>query len=225
MDTKPQSSFIPKKQSEGRAFSSSGGLFPFLASMLFVVALIASVSVFAYEKYLSGQIAKMDQDLSAARTAIQPELINQLVRSDKRIISATELVANHVTVSSFFELLQTITLQNLQFTAFSFGSAEGGSLTITMKGEARTYATVALQAKIFNDNENFINPQFSNLDLNDKGDVVFSFRSQINPKLISYTEKLNAGSPSPTTAPVPDVSTPTSSSTPSGTGSDPVVPN
>ncbi len=216
MDTKPQSSFIPKKPSEAGALSRSGGLFPFLANMLFVVALLASVAVFAYDKYLSAQIGKMDEDLSAARTAIQPELINQLVRSDKRIISATGLVESHVTISSLFELLQSITLQNLQFTSFSFGSGEGGSLSVTMKGEARTYATVALQAKIFNDNENFINPQFSNLDLNDKGDVVFAFKSQINPKIISYVEKLRAGAPVEAPA---SVAQPASTSSPSQTAS------
>ncbi len=221
MDTKPQSSFIPKKPSESGALSRSGGLFPFLADMLFVVALLASVAVFAYDKYLSSEIAKMDVDLSAARTAIQPELINQLVRSDKRIISANTLVDSHVTISSLFELLQSITLQNLQFTSFSFGSGEGGSLSITMKGEARTYATVALQAKIFNDNENFINPQFSNLDLNDKGDVVFAFKSQINPKIISYVEKLRAGAPIPAQAPVALPPTSTSTSTPTASSSAP----
>jgi hypothetical protein len=219
MDTKPQSSFIPKKPSEAGALSRSGGLFPFIANMLFVVALIASVAVFAYDKYLSAQIGKMDEALSAARTAIQPDLINQLVRSDKRVISATQLVESHVTISSFFELLQSITLQNLQFTSFSFGSGEGGTIAVSMKGEARTYATVALQAKIFNDNENFVNPQFSNLDLNDKGDVVFSFKSQINPKIISYVEKLRDGAPTPT--PLAPQTTITSTSSPAASSSAP----
>ena len=223
MDTKPQSSFIPKKPAMAGTLSRSGGLFPFLANTIFVVALIASVAVFAYDKFLSARISKMDESLSAARTALQPELITQLVRSDKRIISANALIQHHVTISSFFEVLQELTLQNVQFTSFSFGTGETGGLSINMKGEARSYATVALQAKIFSENDNFINPQFSNLDLSEKGDVVFNFKSQLNPKVISYTaslqtETMPAGEPSD--VPVGELPVSSAPVTPAG-----VIPN
>lgn len=192
MDTTPQSSFIPKKTSTGGSFSQSGGLFPFIANTVFTIALIASVGVFAYDKYLQNSISNMDSDLNAARAELQPETIKQLAKSDRRIIAASQIMNNHVTLSSFFELLQSLTLQGVRFTSFSYGPGTNNATTIVIKGYARTYATVALQAKIFSENENFVNPLFSDLDLNDKGDVVFSMKTGINPKIISYMAQFDA---------------------------------
>ena len=192
MDTTHQSSFIPKKPSSGGTFSQSGGLFPFITNTIFTITIIASIGVFAYDKYLQNNISAMDSRLNAARTELQPETIKQLVKSDKRITAAGEIVNNHVTLSSFFELIQKLTLQGVRFTSFSYGPGVNNSTAIILKGYARTYATVALQAKIFSENENFANPLFSDLDLNEKGDVVFCMRTGINPKIISYTAQLEA---------------------------------
>ena len=67
-----------------------------------------------------------------------------------------------------------------------------GNVKIDMKGTAKSYATVAAQAKVFGDNAMVIDPQFSDLDLNKEGDVVFAFQAKIDKKVLSY-EKLITG--------------------------------
>ncbi len=176
-ETQPQSSFIPKKPGVAGSVSKSGGLFPFIANTIFVLALIASVLVFAYSKYLGNQISKMSDNLAVARQALEPELIAQLSSSDKRIAAANELIASHKSLSQFFDLLESLTLQNVRFTGFSYNQNTTGDVEISMKGQAQSYGVLALQAKIFSENENFIKPQFSNLDLDATGNVVFTFKT------------------------------------------------
>ncbi len=201
-DTQLQSSFIPKKPLVGGALSRSGGLFPFIANTIFVIALISSVGVFAYDKFLENRISKMHDDLNTARLALEPDVINQLTQSDKRLLAANTIVKNHVTLSSFFTFLQSLTLQNIRFTSFSIISNEKG-LIISMKGQARTYAAVALQAKIFADNPQFLNPQFSNLDLDEKGNVTFSFKTGLDSKVISYVQNLSSNNSMNTSSAAP----------------------
>ncbi len=217
-DQTPPSTFIPKKAPAPGVLSRSGGLISFLANIIFVIAVVASVTVFAYDKYLESQIAKMNDDLTAARAALEPELINKLVDADNRLIAANQIIKSHITLSTLFELLQKLTLQNVRFSSFSFGAdPTGNGLTIGMKGEARTYATVALQEQIFGQNDNFINPGFSNLDLNDVGNVIFSFRSNIKPDLVSYLNSLGGANPAlpPSQVSNSQASSTTATSTPS----------
>lgn len=204
-DPQIPSSFIPKKQESSGAFTSHrGGFFSFLANLIFIVSIVATVGVFVYGKYLEGQISKMDSSLSEAREALQPNLIKELSRSDKRLIAAESLIASHITLSSFFELLQSLTLQNVRFNSFEFTTSPSGQLSVSLEGEAVSYATVAYQAQVINENDNFVKPQFSDLDLNENGDVTFSFESGVSQKAVSYVEQLRAFGPleTPSTPPV-----------------------
>jgi hypothetical protein len=214
MDSQNTSSFIPKKTMvPGGAFPRSSSLFSFVANLIFVVAIISLVVVFLYQKYLEGQISQMSANLSSTRVALQPNVISELSRSDARIISANELLNKHVALSDFFALLQSLTLQNLRFTSFSYSENAQGVLSVSMKGQAPTYATVAVQENIFNGNSNFINPTFSNLDLDDKGNVVFDFQSQLNPKVVSYKEQFDAANGGAVATPPASVSSPASPAT------------
>ena len=59
-----------------------------------------------------------------------------------------------------------------------------------MTGEARGYAALALQSDIFNKSQYFKDSIFSNLKLNTKGDVIFSFRAVVDPSLVSYQREV-----------------------------------
>jgi|ERR1035437_32336 hypothetical protein len=220
MDPQITSSFIPKKTMvPGGAFSRSTSLFSFVSNLIFVITIVATLVVFVYQKYLEGQISMMNDNLSSARVKLQPDVITQLARSDARIISAKELLNKHITLSAFFALLQTLTLQDLRFNGFSYSENAQGDLTISMKGQARTYATVALQSEIFSKNSNFINPQFSNLDLDDRGNVVFAFQSHLRPDVVSYEAQFNsANSSSATSQPSVPVVVPASPAKTNATG-------
>jgi hypothetical protein len=213
MDTPLQPSFIPKKPIDGgpRSTRSSGGIFYFVGATIFTVAIIASLAVFGYEYYLGGRIAKMEADLTAARAALQPELIKELSRSNKRFLAADEILKTHVTVSAFFNVLQKLTLQSVRFNTFAYDMKTEG-IAVVMKGEAKSYAIVAQQAKVISEDPAFNSVQFSDLDLNTKGNVTFVMKATVNPKAVSYVVGMESML-SPQANTVTPVNTPSASTT------------
>jgi len=207
----------------------SGGIFYLLAEIIFGFTIIASLGMFGYQKLLETQIGKMQGDLTTATENIEPDLIHQLSKASTRFQSAQEIINKHVTISRLFDLLESLTLQTVRFNDFAYSTDQGGAISITMSGEARSYATVALQADIFSKDGSFKSSQFSNLDLNSKGSVVFNFKGRLNPSVISYTKGLQKVTPetqAEVTAPVVSpstedtlVGTSTSSSAPATTTS------
>lgn len=194
MDTQIQSSFIPKRPvsagSGGMTTSRmEGGILSLVGTIIFVVALIAAIGVFGYEKFLEGRIAKMQTDLEMARQELQPDLIAELSRANSRFISAEEILHKHKIVTELFNLLENQTLPNVRFTSFGYKDDELG-LSFDIKGEARSYATLAYQAKVISENPYIIQADFSNLDLNEDGNVMFSLEANIDPKLVSYEDYL-----------------------------------
>lgn len=194
-------------------------VFYLVGIIIFIFAVIASISVFAYKKYLENSISKMQVELTNAREALQPNLIKELSRANARFLSAQSLLDSHVTLSRFFDLLQTLTLQSVRFNKFAYTMNDEGKVSVTLSGEARSYSALAVQSKVFSENPNFVDTIFSNLDLNESGNVVFSFKTQVNPRLISYSTYSNSLSPNvPILAPIVENGTSTeqvqSSSTP-----------
>ena len=192
MDTPLQPSFIPKKPVVGgpQSTRSSGGIFYFISTTVFTITVIASIAVFGYELYLNGRIFKMETELADAREALQPDLIKQLSRSNSRFLSAEEILKKHVTVSALFASIEKLTLQNVRFSSFGYDT-KTDDIIVIMKGEATTYATVAQQAKVIAEDPAFKTSLFSDLDLNTKGNVVFTLKATINPKAVSYESNLN----------------------------------
>ena len=184
--TKLQTSFIPNKDIAISTDSSSGGILSLLGTTLFIVTLLSSIGVFGYQRYLESTIASMNIKLEEARKSLDPELISQITRTNTRFVSAQELIAGHRVPTSFLDLLSKITLKTVRFTSLTYETDKSGIVQVKMKGTARSYATIAAQAKIINEESLIIAPQFSNLDLNKEGDVTFDFKATLDKKILMY---------------------------------------
>ncbi|MDP3763104.1 MAG: hypothetical protein Q8Q92_00355 [bacterium] len=183
MPPKFQSSFIPKGPIVSTGTGASLGrrvkernLFTFLATIIFTISVLLALGVFGSKFYLQYRIDQMSVDLETARTALQPEIIRELTSLNDRIISTKELIAGHRVLTSLFEFLEVSTPKTVRFSDFRYSATEQG-LELSMKGEARGYAALALAADIFSKSQNFKDPVFSNLSLNERGDVSFSFKT------------------------------------------------
>ena len=218
MDPKFQSSFIPKGPisstvtpsgvSMGRKVKEKS-LLSFLALVIFTLSVVLAMGVFGYKFYLKYRIETMGADLERARTTLQPEVIRELTRLDNRIITSRELVAEHQILSPLFEFLEVSTPRTVRFNDFRYTMNEFG-IELNMRGEARGYAALALQADIFDKSGYFKNAIFSNLSLNEKGDVRFSFKATVDPSLVSYQRQIE-GTSQPVT--LPTTSSPTTGTT------------
>ncbi len=197
MDPKFQTSFIPQKpvaSSAGSGFTApkmpqAVNIFNVIAGVVFAIAVMASAGVFVYKQVLNSQIAKESTALAQARTAFDSGTIQNLIDVSSRIMSAGKLLDSHVAMSGLFNLLQSLTVQKVSFTNFSF-TKKDGSLTISMDGESAGYDTLAAQANIFAQSPFIKEPTFSSFDLAANGNVIFKFSAMIDPNLISYKQAL-----------------------------------
>ena len=193
MEPKFQSTFIPKGPSASTVSMPTAmgakvrnhNFFSFIAGLIFTISLLMAIGVYGYKFYLNKHIAQLDQDLNAARAALQPEVVDDLIKLDNKLITAQTLLNKHVAVSPIFALLQQITPKTVRYSDFLFVMGDNG-LELAMRGEARGYAVLAVLSNIFHQNPNFKDIIFSDLTLNDKGDVAFGMKAVLQGDLVSY---------------------------------------
>jgi hypothetical protein len=161
------------------------GLFGFLATVIFILAIVAAGGVFGYNLYLTSNIAQMGNDLTTAKASLDPSTINQISRLNSRIIATQTLLANHTILSPFFSFLESSTLKSVRWTGFNYAITKDG-LQLTMQGQAIGYSALALQADVFNKSKYIKSPLFTNLILDDKGNVTFAFSATLDPSIVSY---------------------------------------
>ena len=197
MDPKFQSSFIPKgpivssSTISGGSRTPSHGLFGFIASVVFFIVVLLAAGLFGYEKYLLSSIAQRGDDLNKAREALNPGTIRDLLKLNSRIVSTQDILSKHTVLSPLFDFLESSTYKSVRYTVFNFSNDK--DLTITLSGQARGYAAVALQADTLSRSKYILNPVFSDLTLDDKGNVLFSFKASLSPDIISYKRQIDSG--------------------------------
>jgi hypothetical protein len=195
MDTRLRTSFVPKKTlvSRGVAQEGSGIINPFfsIGIIIFFIATTLAGGAYLYKILLQKQIDADKADLVKAKEAFQEKTIAEWEKRDNRLKVANELLNSHKIVSPIFSVLEATTLRTTRFLDFKFTSSASGALDIAMRGEGVSYTSVALLSDSFNAQTKIKNPIFSNLALNSKGGVTFSFNGSIDSSLVSYKEIFN----------------------------------
>lgn len=196
MEPKFQSSFIPKGPlaTVGTATKvsreSDRSILGTLAVFVFVLSILLSGGVYAYEFYLRSDIDKMGIDLQAARDSLEPDIIKRISDLDERIVSTKNILESHTIISPLFSYLENWTVSNVRFTQFAYTTTDEG-LRIEMSGEARGYSSVAQQAEIFGAEDSPMqNPIFADLNLDEEGRVTFSFEATVDPSLVSFKNEI-----------------------------------
>lgn len=190
METKFQTSFIPKQPvtSEAPHHTSAASLFFLFAFIIFMASLASAGGVFIYSEIIKKNIAEGKSQLTLNKNAFDPNTISQITRLNDRINAADALLKKHKSVSTLFLVLSNATLKNVRFSDFNYTGAED-KIVLSMRGQATSYETVALQAKEFT-NPNlknvFRSPLFGDLTLDTQGNVAFSFATNVDPLLVDY---------------------------------------
>jgi len=194
MEPNFQTSFIPKKPMiEERTVSSRPvGLLSIISIFLFFSVIIASGVLYFYEGILKKNIVNMENDLNLAKDRFEPSKIIELQVLDKRLVASSEILSKHITISPIFQALQNITMKTVSYTKFdyNFSGNKNEKVQIKMSGIAVGYKSVALQSDLFTENKYFIDPVFSNLSLDDKGNVIFDLEFLVDPNFIDYEKVL-----------------------------------
>lgn len=191
MDPQVSTSFIPKEAlTQQKARSGGMGLFSLISLIIFILSLIAAGGAFAYQNYISGQLAKNKAQLETDKGAFDPATIQELVRMDSRIEQAKQLLNKHVAPSAIFDFLSQKTLQNVQFTSFQYSLNNDGTAMIQLDGTTDTFATIALQSDALGKSTGLKDVIFSNISVGQNGSVSFSVQATVDSSLISYTKQI-----------------------------------
>lgn len=199
-----KTSFIPKKGTETtrRRRKHALSVFTLAGFVVFFAAVLAAGSMFLYEQLLEQSIESKRQQIIEIRESLEPSLIRELIRLDERLTIGTQLLNNHVAVSSLFEHLEDITLETVRFERFELSipkSSSGGvDIELGLGGSAIGFSAVALQSDEFAESTYLESPLFSNFVITDTGDVTFAASAVVNKALLKYEANTEA-------LPVPEI--------------------
>lgn len=196
MEQNFQTSFIPKKPIvENRSnVSRPTSIFVVISIFILFTIAIASGGLYFYKLSIEKNITQMSSDLNLAKNRFEPSKIVQLQRLDKRLRASSELLSRHVALSPIFEALESLTMKSVRYTKFSYSlvNDKTSTMNITLSGQAVGYRSIALQSDLFKKNKQIIDPVFSNLTLDNSGNVVFDLAFTVDAALINYVEMITS---------------------------------
>jgi len=194
MDQNFQTSFIPKKPIMEERANVARPISIFLIASIFIlfIVLLGTGGLYFYQKSLNSNLANMQQSLATDENSFEPSKITELQVLDKRLNAANEILSNHIAVTPIFTELQNITMQTVRFTKFTYdlGTDKSDNIDIHMSGVAIGYRSLALQSDLLAQDKNFINPVFSNLTLDNSGNVTFDLDFSVLPSFLNYKQTL-----------------------------------
>ncbi len=209
MDQNFQTSFIPKKPIvEKKAISAQTvNLFMVVSLFVFFTVLIVSIGMYFYGKYLDSSITSKQNDLNLAQNRFEPSKLLQLQTLNKRLRASSEILSNHIAISPIFQTLQDLTMKTISYNKFDYeyGTNKNTRVLVKMNGTAIGYQSIALQSDLFAKNKYLIDPIFSNLSLDDKGNVLFDLEFSVDPSFVDYENMLKVKSASAAIIQPPDI--------------------
>lgn len=194
MDQTFQTSFIPRKPvvEVDNNKSKSFGFFLFFGLFIFFTTIVLYIGMYFYKQTFTKEIANKEASLTEAKDRFEPAKIVELKSLNKRLDAADEILNNHIAISPVFKLLEIITLKKVRYTQFDYNinSEKENLVEIRLSGVAENYRTVALQADLLSRDERvnkyIIDPIFSNLTPDGKGNIVFDLKFTVDKALVNY---------------------------------------
>lgn len=197
MESQIKASFIPqdvgKIRPAVRRMSAGGSDLIVLAAIILVVASIAlAAAVFLYAQFLQNSIVSKQDSIDRARASLEPALIEELSRLDARMGASDTLLQRHVAPSILFDLLEQITLQSIALTDLSVSSEGLDTIKISMKGEAQSVNSIALQSDLYGRSGVITSPIFSDINRATDGLMHFKVDAILNPNAMRYARLVGA---------------------------------
>ena len=198
MEQNFETSFIPKKPvvNQEKKVKQPIGLFTVIAILAFATVALSYGGLYFYKKNLADQIVEKSEQIRLAEGSFETSRIYELQVLGRRLSAAREILDKHIAVTPIFQELSLITRKRVAYLDFNyeFKLEEGGDIVIKMKGIADGYSEVALQADLFDQNENFKEPIFSNLALDERGSVLFDLEFVVDPVFVDYRQMIQTRS-------------------------------
>lgn len=198
MDQNFQTSFIPKKPivPEREVSSRPVSIFMIISLFILFTVLLTTGGFYFYKGVLAKNIVVMKNNLILAKNRFEPAKIAELQVLDKRLRASDEILSKHISITPIFNVLEQLTMKTVRYTKFSYTVGTDKNTTtidVKMSGVAIGYRAVALQSDLFTTKDNgkyFVDPVFSNLTLDNSGNVLFDLEFSVDPSFVNYKQTL-----------------------------------
>ncbi len=205
METKFQTSFIPKKQlsQTGSHISNStygiSSLFLLIASIIFIASLAGAGGAYFWNDHVSNLQQQYKNDLTARQKEFGVSDIEFLKQKQNKIDLSRKLINNHLSISRIFDILGRFTIENVRFLNLDVSApaglnAAGDSIKISMRGYGTSFPSVAFQSDVLSQLEKYglskiiKNPILSDPSLDSSGTVSFGFSATVDAKNFLYKD-------------------------------------
>lgn len=180
------SSFIPKEPITQEVFKKEkAGFAGILAAAFLGLMILASVGLYFYKGIVKNEIKVLEAELVEAEKSIDKTTINELAKFSKKLNMVEAVVTKHQVISKFLTTLASSTVGTIYFESFDYGNLEVGKLDVNLTGRANSYAAVALQESVLNQNKYFKSVVFSGLTLVEGGAVSFKLNISVDPQIVA----------------------------------------
>ncbi len=193
MENQFTTTFIPKKPMVPEASGSGSapvsrpiGILSSLSLVLFFITIATGVGVYLWEQYETKNLKTLSMSVQNVQKEFEPQLITQLQDLDKQLRNANILIKNHTVVSPIFDLLESSTLKQVQFSKFEYSIDEKSGVQVKISGIADGYQPIAQQADVLGASTFLKNVIFSNFFLNPQGKVSFDLSFGVTPDFLSF---------------------------------------
>ena len=185
------SSFVPYSGSNTRRPRADfGGAFGFLAFGIFFLMVAASVGVFIYGRILAGSKIAADNALAEAEAQLDPNTINNFLRTEDRLKLGAGLLDAHVALSALFTQLNAVMptdvmLESLSLTA---NTASNGGFSVQSTGVAANLNALAQFSNDLGAHNKFQDVIVSGIKVNQKNNSVsFTLSAAADPSLVAFS--------------------------------------
>lgn len=191
MPDRVTTSFIPKESLMQDRTPRTPRRSPFvflnlIGAGILIVTVLAAGGIFLLKSYTEQSIATKRTSLDRQRAAFEPATIEELLRLDRRINASSALLKSHYALTLVFDDLESRTGENVRFKTFKYEPAGPGRFAISMSGTAKSFNSVAVQSDAFGKSGIIKDPIFSNLNLDQSGNVIFEFSADVDPTRINF---------------------------------------
>lgn len=192
MDLPPSipTSFVPHPASAAPRSSSTivPDVLGFLAYFIFVVVFASAIGIFFYGRVLSAEQKSKDTQLQNKVATIDMTTVDNFVRLQDRLASSKTLLANHIALSNFFSLLETVMPTTVRFTALHLSINNDGTIMVDGSGVAKSFNSLAFASTAFSKDSRIKDAIFSNIAVNAKdGSVSFALSATLDPKTVAFS--------------------------------------
>ncbi|OGG76324.1 hypothetical protein A2950_01845 [Candidatus Kaiserbacteria bacterium RIFCSPLOWO2_01_FULL_55_19] len=191
MDIPPTipTSFVPRSASVIARHSGTGvtGIYGLSAYVILGIVFVFALGTFVYDRVLAGMQSSRGASLEKAEKAIDLATVEGFVQLRNRLNSGTMLLANHVALSKFFAILETVLPTSVRLTSLHLSFDATKQVKLDGTGVAKSFNALAAVSTAFANDGRIKEAIFSNLIVNKDSSVSFVLSATIDPKVVAFS--------------------------------------